>query len=271
MNRAKHSDVSELEALFVSELATIERVIAFVCARNHLSAADADDFASHVKLKLVNDDYAVLGKLEQPNRLAAFLSVVVQHLFLDYRISAWGKWRPSAEAKRAGPIGVLLEQLMARDGYAFEEACELLWTNHRATESRAALEAIAGRLPPRVRRRVAAEDGAVRVPAGERSSDDVAADAERQATADRVSTVMQALFARISAQDALILALRFEDGRQISEIATVLKLPPAGLYPRVQRLLHELRRGLEDAGIDARAAFESLESPAVSLEWKIRP
>src|SRR5437868_15414339 len=108
-------------ALFESELAVIDRVTAFICARHHLSAADSDDFSSHVKLKLIEDNYAVLGSFEGRSSIRTFLTIVVERLFLDYRTSAWGKWRPSAAAKRGGATALLLEQLLTRDGYSFEE------------------------------------------------------------------------------------------------------------------------------------------------------
>ncbi len=56
---------------------------------------------------------------------------VVQRLFLDHRNRQWGKWRPSAEAKRRGPLAILLERLVVRDGWTFEQAVETLRTNHR--------------------------------------------------------------------------------------------------------------------------------------------
>jgi len=45
---------------------------------------------------------ALLAKFEGRSSLRTFLTVVIQRLFLDHRISAWGKWRPSAEARRGG-------------------------------------------------------------------------------------------------------------------------------------------------------------------------
>src|SRR5260221_10151464 len=119
------------EALFLSQLDLIERVIRFVSSRQHLSASDADDFASHVKLKLIEADYAVFRKFQGRSSLRTYLTIVIERLFLDYRISAWGKWRASAQAKRGGQGAGLLEQLLVRDGYGFEQACELLTTNHR--------------------------------------------------------------------------------------------------------------------------------------------
>src|SRR4030095_1838679 len=47
------------EALFLAQLGLIDSVVAFVCARHHLTSAEADDFSSHVRLKLIENDYAL--------------------------------------------------------------------------------------------------------------------------------------------------------------------------------------------------------------------
>lgn len=251
----------------MSQLELIERVIAFVCARNHVAQTDADDFASHVKLKFVENNYALLAKFEGRSSLRTFLTVVIQRLFLDYRISAWGKWRPSAEARRAGPTAILLEKLMSRDGYAFEEAIEVLRTNHRVEADRAAIERLVGRLSVRPRRRFEPDDALADVPATGERADEAVAERERQATAEKVSRALEKITARLEPQDRLILALRFEDGRTIVEIASMLRLEQKALYRRVDRLLRELRVGLEAEGIDGGAVSDMMESSAVSIEW----
>ena len=255
------------EALFLSQLDLIERVVAFVCARHHLAASEADDFGSYVKLTFVENSYAALAKFQGRSSLRTYLTVVIQRLFLDYRNRAWGKWRPSAEAKRAGHVAVLLEQFVVRDGHAFDEACELLRTNHHVTAERAELERLAARLPIRVRRRFEPEEALRHVPADDRQADDIVAERDRQATADRVSSVLKALMSRLDAQERLILTLRFEDGRTVAEIAAMLRLDQKALYRRVDRLLLELRRGLEAEGVAADAVLEMLESPAVTIDW----
>jgi RNA polymerase sigma factor for flagellar operon FliA len=258
------------EALFLSQLDLIERVIAYTCARQHLISADAEDFSSYVKLKFVENDYALLAKFEGRSSLRTFLTVVIQRLFLDHRISTWGKWRPSAEARRAGPIALLLEQLMVRDRYSFDQACEVLHTNHRVDATHAELEQLAGRLPIRPRRRFEAEEGLAEMPSRDRAIDDLAAERDRQVTADRVSEMVPALMARMDVQDRLILTMRFEDGCTVAEIATILRLDQKALYRRVERLLKELRGGLEAEGLDCAAVLEMLDSPAVSIEWRDR-
>jgi RNA polymerase sigma factor for flagellar operon FliA len=256
------------EALFLAHLDVIERVIAFVCGRHHLPSAEADDFGSHVKLKLVEDDYAILKKFEGRSSLRTYLTIVIQRLFLDYRISAWGKWRPSAEAKRIGTVAVLLEQLMVRDGHSFSEACELLKTNYGLSIGQGDLERVAGRLPVRAKRRFESDDVLRTVPSEDRRPDDLAGEADRQRAADRLSGALQRLTANFDTQDRLILALKFEDGRAVSEIATMLRLDQKGLYRRLERLLHDLRKGLEAEGIDGTSVLEILESPAVIIAWE---
>src|SRR6185436_17582702 len=108
MDPAKPSEsLDPSETLFLSRLDVIERVTAFVCSRQHLSPSDVDDFSSHVRLKLIEDNYGIIRKFEGRSSFRTYLTVVIQRMFLDYRISAWGKWRPSAEARRRGPVALL--------------------------------------------------------------------------------------------------------------------------------------------------------------------
>jgi hypothetical protein len=52
----------EPEQVFVQNLDRINRIAAFVCRRNHLNPAESDEFSSHVRFKLLEDDYAVIRK-----------------------------------------------------------------------------------------------------------------------------------------------------------------------------------------------------------------
>jgi RNA polymerase sigma factor for flagellar operon FliA len=255
------------EALFLSQLSVIERVISFVSSRHHLPGSDADDFGSHVKLKLIENDYAILKKFEGRSNLRTYLTVVIHRLFLDYRIMAWGKWRPSAEAKRSGEVAILLERLTQRDGYGFEEACELMQTNHQITMSRPALEAIAARLPHRLPRRFESEDALTDLAAAQPSIDEIVADGERAAFGARLESALNKAMAGLEPQDRLIFELLYRDGRTIAAIARTLRLDQKALYRRVDRCLAALLAALEASGIGKAQAMEILGSSAVSLEW----
>src|SRR3982750_961032 len=52
------------QELFLSNLDAIDRAIASVCHRNHLSPQDGEEFNSEVKTKLIEANYAVLRKFE---------------------------------------------------------------------------------------------------------------------------------------------------------------------------------------------------------------
>jgi RNA polymerase sigma factor (sigma-70 family) len=261
-------DPASREATFLAQLDLIERVTAYVCARNHLMSADADDFASHVKLKLLESDYAILGKFQGRCSLKTYLTVVINHLFLDYRISAWGKWRPSAEARRAGPIGMLLEQLLVRDGYSLDEAYEVMTTNHRLTRGRAEIERLAATFPARVRRRFQSPETLADLPSTNRPADASLADRDCQRLAGRVSDVLHEVMQRFDAQDRLIIAMRYEDGRTVANIATGLGLDQKALYRRLDRLHRDLKEGLEAEGLNSDVVMEILESPAVTIDWR---
>jgi hypothetical protein len=80
MPGAQLPDEATGEALFVCELELIERVISFVSARHHLPGVEADDFGSHVKLKLIEDDYGILRKFQGRSSLRTFLTTGKERL-----------------------------------------------------------------------------------------------------------------------------------------------------------------------------------------------
>jgi RNA polymerase sigma factor (sigma-70 family) len=265
MHRAERTESAD--QLFLQQLPLIERVIALVCARHHLAAADADDFASVVKLKFIDDNYAVLRKFEGRSSLKTYVTTVVQRALQDYRISAWGKWRPSAEAKRRGAVALLLDQYLTRDRFTFDEACELLWTKHQVAADRAALEQLAATLPARVRRRFEADDALVDRPAPSVAPDQAVELAEQQSTADRVIAVMKTLLGKLATLDCLLLTLHYRDGRTLADIATILRVDQKRLYRRRKGLLEQLADGFRREGIEAAAVLEILGHPAVHFDW----
>ena len=252
------------EAMFLAQLALIDRVIAFVCRRNHLTSADAEDFASHARLRLMDDDYAVLRKFQGRSSLKTFLTITLQRVFYDYRIAAWGKWRPSAEAGRRGAVAILLERLIGRDGHTFEEAFEIITVNHRVTVSRADLERMAAALPPRTKRRMEQDDLLEALPSGD-AADGAAIEDERRRAAARITLALQAQLDSLPAQDRLMLRLRFEDGRTVAQIAAILRIEQKPLYRRLDRLLRELRDGLEDRGVSRAEVKELLGDAPVEM------
>jgi RNA polymerase sigma factor (sigma-70 family) len=234
-------------SLFASHLPLIEAVVAVIARRHHLSPEDADDFGSVVKLKLLESECAVLRKFANRSSVRTYLTVVIQRMFLDHRIRAWGKWRPSAGARRAGPVAILLERLTTRDGHSFENACSIMQVTHQVKWERRQLEELYARLPARVRRQMVS-DAALETLADP-------GDLERDAIVDelgtrhrRIGEYLGRLVEDLPPEDRLVLRLKFAEGLTLAAVARATGLPQRLLYPKMDRLLRDLRLRLEQCG-----------------------
>ncbi len=236
--------------IFERNVSLVERLLTTVCRRHAFPPDESEEFASWAKLRLIDDDYAVFRKWQERSSLSTYLTTVILNLFRDYRIHRWGKWRPSAEAKRLGTVAVQLETLLARDGRSLDEAIGVLRTNLGVERSPAELEELAARLPPRVRRRFEGEAALERVAAPERPDDGVR-DGELREIAGRAQQQLGDALARLEKQERLLLKLRFGDGMAVVDIARLVGEPAKPLYGRIERALGALRRELEQHGVAA--------------------
>lgn len=237
--------------LFESNLALIDRVIATVCRRARLRDADAEDFASSVRIALIENDYAILRKYAGRSSFAAYLAVVIQHLLLDQRTHALGRWRPSREAERCGEAGVLLETLLHRDQRSFDEALPIVQaldatvTRERAAEMASCFPA----RTPRPRAVALPEDAPV---AAEDAADERLVDADRRKLSGQTSRVIRDALAALPDEDAMILRFHFGSGMSIADVSRMLRIPQRPLYRRLESLIARLRAALDAAGLDSR-------------------
>jgi RNA polymerase sigma factor (sigma-70 family) len=244
--------------VYLANRELIEDAIAAVCRRRRLVPDEAEEFAADARLHLIKNDYAVLRAFGGRSSFRTYVIAVLSHLFLDWRNARWGKWRPSAEAKRLGPVAVRLETLTARDRLSFEEACETLRSNYGVTNSRAELDAMAIRFPQRSRRTFTTDDGLEAVAARDGAADEAVVQAEAASAASAARRALDSLMSELPDQDRLILQMRYTDGRRIQDIARLLDLEPKPLYRRLERTLQELRRGLEARGVTAAEALDAI-------------
>ena len=233
------------EELFLANVGAIDRIAIFICGRNRV-AGDADDFASYVKLSLIEHDYAVVRKFQGRSSFPTYLSTVMHHLFFQYRVKEWGKWRPSAEARRLGSTAIALEKMLTRDGDSFSEAVRRM--THHGGPPIAELEAIYLRLPPRQPRPVLVSDEGIAELAAS-AADDVIEMSERETLLRTAVRVLDDTIDTFAADDRLILQSHFWQARRVADIARDFKLDQKKTYKRINRLLNKLRRALERAGI----------------------
>jgi RNA polymerase sigma factor (sigma-70 family) len=245
------------ERLYLDHAEAIEEVLRFINRRHRCSPDEAEDFAGWARLKLVENDYAILASFEGRSKMRTFLRIVFQRLFLDYRRAKWGRWRPSEEAKRMGPLAVRLETLLSRDGLALDDAYQSL----QAVDPdllRRQVEEVAARLPIRKAQPVEEKQDLLMAQSQEPTPEAEIIENETETARRRATAALPLLLQQLPPQDQLILRLRFAEGMQIVDIAARVHLEAKPLYRRLERLKAELRRGLEARGF----AAEGLGWPA---------
>jgi RNA polymerase sigma factor for flagellar operon FliA len=255
--------------LFEANLSLIDSIAEIVCRRAGVFGAEREDFASSARIALMEDDYAILRRYQGRASLAAYLGVAIQNLFSDERMRNWGRWEASAEAKRMGTAGILLERLLHRDGRSLEEALPIV-RNTDPSLTKESVAALAARLPLRKARPrlvpLDEEAAADWLPSSERA-DRRTVESERRRLSQRASRVVSAAMAGWPDEDRVILRFRFASGLAIADISRMLRLPQRPLYRRIEMLLARLRRVLTDAGIDAAAVEELVGSGEESLNF----
>ncbi len=257
------SSAAKARQLFVDNLALVRQLVSVVCRRGGLNDADAEDFASEVFLKLIGDDYRALRQFRGRAKLSTYLATLIQHELRDFRIRRWGRWRPSAQAKRLGQVAVELETLLARDGHTLGMAIEIL-AARSAGCSRTELERLAARLPPRTKRRLEGEETLARMA--------VDGDVERRLIESRcrpqgaaLRRVLGAALNRIPVEDQTMLSLHYEKGMTLQAVAAAMDLEPRRLYRRRERCLRALRRACEEAGLTWQTVNEIVRSGELEL------
>ena len=150
----QRSGAPDVSALLVESLPLVDQIVRFVCRRGHGRPEEAEELAALVRLRLLEDDYAILRRYAGRSSLRSYLAVVIQRLLIDARRERLGVWRPSAEARRLGTVAMRLDTLLHRDRLTLDQAIEILRTNERAAESESELRALAARLPARTPRQM---------------------------------------------------------------------------------------------------------------------
>jgi RNA polymerase sigma factor (sigma-70 family) len=234
---------SSAEAVFLANLELVDRLVALTARRHALSRVDAEEFGAWVRERLIDNEYAILRKFAGRSSLSTYLTTVVVNLFRDFRNNRWGRWRPSAEAKRRGPIAVRLEELLYRDGHPVREAVQILRSSGcGSTDSE--LMRLATRLPQRSPK--------AEVSLESPGASSVADQTEPPRDVDAMlvmEELLRSLVSALPAEDALIMRMRFWNNLSVADIARTLHTDQKPLYRRLEKTQARLREALEARGV----------------------
>ena len=245
--------IADPQRVFVEQLPTIERVISIIVRRHALNLADSEEFASWARAKIIDNDYAVFRKFAGRASLPTYLTVVLGNLFLDFRNSLWGKWRPSVPATRLGPVGVRLEELLYRDSHSLREAIEVL-RSAGVQQSDAEIRQLARALPVRVRTNEVPLETLEGTPS---EADDLSVGL---LGSDDALVVLRAAFDELPPEDQVIMRMRYWDDSSIADISRALRVEQKPLYRRIENIEAMLRDSVVARGFDRERAREVLSS-----------
>ena len=246
--RGRGEAASHGRELLEAHFDLIRRKLQHLSRRSGLPEAEAEELCSWALFKLVDDDYRILGRWEGRSSFPTFLTVVLMNLMRDYRIHVWGKWRPSAAARRSGEAGVILDRLLTRDGLSGAEAVERLRVEHGVSLSADQAERLASALPRRRERRRVSDEELLQVPVD--GQVEIRIEEKEQArTAERLRELLGPLLRSLPAEDRLLLRLCFLEGLSMAAISPILGRPQRELYSMRERCLKKIRRSLDESGL----------------------
>jgi RNA polymerase sigma factor (sigma-70 family) len=250
-----------LERLFLDHLAVIDQVAHFIGRRHHLDADAIEELQSAIRLKIIDNDYEVLRKFEGRSSMRTYLTAIVQRYFLDGRTALWGRWRPCALARRAGPSGVLLDQLLTRDGMTLDEAVMRVLERHQIPE--ADLRRLAALFPVRTPRRFVGEEHLIALPS--EGTTPAVDSALLQDEAERAQLALDDALRALGDEDRVILKYRFVHGLPISQISRLTGLEQKPLYRRFEGIIKTLRGELDARGVSREQVAALIGTPGVEI------
>jgi len=236
--------------LLAEQWKTIERIIASIARKRGLSEGDADAFASLVKVRLFENDCAIVRNFRNESKFTTYLTVVIHRLLGDFSVSLFGKWHASAAATRLGPLALDLERMIYREGAAVDEAIARLRAAHPDVNPHD-FEELLENLPSRRRRHSTVSIEGLDELAAADSADVLVVDQERRRLGERTADLVRGFLRRLEHNDRLMLQFHFESDMQLSQVARILGIPQKPLYRRRDQLLRELRDELALDGITA--------------------
>ena len=247
----------------------VRLVVARVARRHRLPVQDREELLSQLWTHLTRDDYRVLRGYRGASHVQTYIAVVAERLLLDWRTARWGKWRPSAEAKRLGMRAMMFERLVCRDGCSVERAHRILVETTGATVGPALEERLAAR-GPHVRRRFV-EIEKVRLVADHASDPWMSLlDEHRDRAGQRLGRSLECVLQRLPAGDQVLLRMRHEQGLRVSQIAAMLGVEQKQLYRRLSAIHAELGAALTALGVSPADVAELVGRPCAHVPRVLR-
>jgi RNA polymerase sigma factor (sigma-70 family) len=242
------SERQRLEALFLEHLPVIDRIIEGIARRNACTGDGADDFGAWVKLRIIENDYAMLAKFRGESSLPTYLTVCIVMLYKEYRVAERGRWRPSAGARREGPVAVRLEMLIYRDGFTLSQAGNIIRSESQTTLTDGGLGVLLRKLRIRTPLRPVQTGTPSVEPLADTRADDAVRGQEQAVERRAAQLALVDALDVLPPHDRILVRMHYLEDMSVAEVARALSVEQKPLYRRLDRALLALRANLERAG-----------------------
>jgi len=248
---------TECELVLVEHFDWARHAMAKQCRRFRMSVAETEDFESWAVFRLVENDYRILRQFRGDSSVRTYLSVVIRTLHREFVASRWGRYRPSAAARRAGTTALELERLMGRDRLSARHAALTIHTRRSGALSERDLMRLALSLPVRCAEAKRTVELTIDAAAPDRADDRIRSSEDLRERA-MVLSALAYLLDELSDLEIRVVRLRFWEGLSVADISRELGIEQKPLYRTLTRLLESLRRRLESHGITRVSALATM-------------
>lgn len=245
-------NAEEARNLFVSNIGITEKIVRKYCYKHNLTEDMADEYCSHVYEKLIENDYKKIREFKGKSSYKTYLTVVITRILID-KIRSGGRWTPSQKALKMGKTAMMLEELVFRNNYSFDQAYNTLITTHNNSISREKAYEIVTELQ---RKRVISarpkETELVDNISDEKVSfpDNEVENKETLNKKTLLNNIIQEIRMALSNEERLLLKMHFEDGIKVSVIARVLKKERRYIDSKMSSILHKFKQDILSRDID---------------------
>jgi hypothetical protein len=255
----RHTPAVTFEQLIQEQRPYIEQVIGDLARRHFLAPPEIDEFRATLIRAIELNDFELLRAFDGRSTWETYLTLVIAREFLLFQMELWGKWRPSPAARRLGAAGVLLEELVVRDGMQVTEAVGMMRAVHRVDTPRYRLMEMAERL--RLTNAPSAWQIRVASPASPAPLD------------DDIQTALNEALAQLAPDDRLIAELRFRDAQPLTRIARMLHMEVRPVQRRLEHVTSVIgsclsEQGLVPADVETLLAAADSDSAAAQKRWQ---
>ncbi len=245
-------EFDEAKSLFVSNKSIIDKIINKFCTKNKLSLDLSEEFTSHVYVKLMEENCKKIRVFKDESGFSTFITIVIRNIFEDEKRRLWGRWKPSRKAIEMGPEAEILEQLVFRDKSIWEQAYDILTTNHKITISRDRAFEILETLESKNFKRKGPKVG--RIPDefsdwNATTSEGELIEEEELSKKNQINDVIKSIRKFFSNEDRIVLRMRFEDSMGISEIARGLNVKRSYIDKKLKTILKQFEKEIRKCGI----------------------